>query len=156
MLIKKSLRDMYPIKHPFIYECRMKLTGNFPCSGFGEESELCEANMLFSSSNHLMMNLKTLQLEQIRKGILRVGNLSSLFTLCYHFHCFRKSLERRKIFGKWNKDMFQPAFGFACYWLIEILMFRAEKTLRKKKNSKIVARNEKVTIFFLKLKQLDL
>lgn len=29
MVMKDSLGDMYPIKHPFIYEAKMKLTGLF-------------------------------------------------------------------------------------------------------------------------------
>lgn len=44
MVIKHSLRDMYPIKHPFIYEDRMKLTELFLVEDADENQNCARQN----------------------------------------------------------------------------------------------------------------
>lgn len=94
--MKDSLGDMYPIKHPFIYESKMKLTGLFLVEDAKENQNSARQNRNVDNAVLIKQSSQWWILQNIASGTDQKGRnsvfcSSSLSVFVIIFHCSRVS-----------------------------------------------------------------
>lgn len=91
--MKDSLGDMYPIKHPFIYEGKMKLTGLFLVEDAEENQNSARQNRTVDNAVLIKQSSQWWILQNIASGTDQKGRIFGILFIqsqcfCYHFPLF--------------------------------------------------------------------